>query len=162
MNQGCSYGTYGEVTTVGDTRMVDLHSVDLRATFRDHIYGCFIEDTHAMHNLAAIGEDDVMVETDYPHSDSTWPNSIKIARDQMAHLPKPPSTSCCAATPNSSGSTRRSPRGDRPLTLVGPGRRRAARLPGDQAHRGRQRMRLPGGRGADHATARPAKGRSRP
>ncbi|NUU25832.1 MAG: amidohydrolase family protein, partial [Streptomycetaceae bacterium] len=70
------------------SRAVDLHALDLRATFREHVYGCFIEDTHAMRSLAEIGEDNVMVETDYPHTDSTWPNSLKIARDQMAHLPE--------------------------------------------------------------------------
>ncbi|WP_436777392.1 amidohydrolase family protein [Yinghuangia sp. YIM S09857] len=77
---------YGKV--VSESRAIDLHNLDLRATFRDHIFGCFIEDNHAMRSLAEIGEDNVMVETDYPHSDSTWPNSIKVARDQMAHLPE--------------------------------------------------------------------------
>ncbi|NUU23232.1 MAG: amidohydrolase family protein, partial [Streptomycetaceae bacterium] len=30
-----------------ESRAVDLHALDLRATFREHVYGCFIEDTHA-------------------------------------------------------------------------------------------------------------------
>jgi predicted TIM-barrel fold metal-dependent hydrolase len=77
---------YGK--TVDAARSVDPHHLDLRATFRDHVFGCFIEDEHAMHSLDRIGEDNVMIETDYPHTDSTWPNSIKVARDQMAHLPE--------------------------------------------------------------------------
>jgi predicted TIM-barrel fold metal-dependent hydrolase len=37
---------------------------------------------------AANGTDNVMVEVDYPHSDTTWPNSIDIARRLVAHLPE--------------------------------------------------------------------------
>ena len=29
-----------------------------------------------------------MCETDYPHSDSTWPNCIDVARDTMKDLPE--------------------------------------------------------------------------
>ena len=32
-------------------------------------------------SLDEIGEDNVMCETDYPHSDSTWPNCIDVARE---------------------------------------------------------------------------------
>jgi predicted TIM-barrel fold metal-dependent hydrolase len=28
-----------------------------------------------------------MCETDYPHSDSTWPDCIQSVRHQIAHLP---------------------------------------------------------------------------
>jgi predicted TIM-barrel fold metal-dependent hydrolase len=52
--------------------------------FREHIYGCFIEDTFGVQSLDLIGEDNVMIETDYPHSDSTWPNSIEVAHKQLA------------------------------------------------------------------------------
>ena len=55
---------------------VDLDSLDVRATFRDHVFGCFIEDHHGIASLDEIGEDNVMCETDYPHSDSTWPDCI--------------------------------------------------------------------------------------
>jgi predicted TIM-barrel fold metal-dependent hydrolase len=30
-----------------------------------------------------IGTDNVMIETDYPHSDSTWPNCIEFAHKQL-------------------------------------------------------------------------------
>jgi hypothetical protein len=65
---------------------VDLHSLDLRATFRDHIYGCFIEDHHGIDSIETIGVDNVMCETDYPHSDSTWPDCIGTARRLIGHL----------------------------------------------------------------------------
>jgi predicted TIM-barrel fold metal-dependent hydrolase len=54
--------------------------------FADHVFGCFFDDPEGMKNLAAIGEDNVTYESDYPHSDSTWPNTRQIAEEQMAHL----------------------------------------------------------------------------
>ncbi len=66
----------------------DLDTLDIRETFRNHIYGCIIEDRHAIKSLDEIGEDNVMCETDYPHSDSTWPDCIDVARDTMKDLPE--------------------------------------------------------------------------
>jgi predicted TIM-barrel fold metal-dependent hydrolase len=67
--------------------MPDLYKFDVRQTFRDHIYGCFIDDVHGVRSLQEIGTDNVMIETDYPHSDSSWPNSISRAHEQLAGLP---------------------------------------------------------------------------
>ena len=36
--------------------------------------------------LHQIGSDNVTVETDYPHLDSTWPNSQEILSRQVANL----------------------------------------------------------------------------
>jgi predicted TIM-barrel fold metal-dependent hydrolase len=47
-----------------------------------------IEDPAAFRLLDIIGEDSVMVETDYPHFDSTWPDSQKMIRSELEHLPK--------------------------------------------------------------------------
>jgi predicted TIM-barrel fold metal-dependent hydrolase len=46
-----------------------------------------IEDPAAFHMLDIIGENSVMVETDYPHFDSTWPDSQKMIRSELSHLP---------------------------------------------------------------------------
>jgi hypothetical protein len=54
--------------------------------FRQHFHGCFISDRHGIKNLDAIGVDNVMLETDYPHSDSTWPNSLAVARAALDGL----------------------------------------------------------------------------
>ena len=54
--------------------------------FRDHVYGCFFNDAHGLRSLADIGVDNVTYESDYPHSDSTWPHTRKIAEEQMAGL----------------------------------------------------------------------------
>ncbi|CAO5160624.1 Predicted metal-dependent hydrolase, TIM-barrel fold [Frankia sp. AiPs1] len=66
----------------------DLDTLDIRQLFRDHIYGCFIEDHHGIASLAEIGEDNIMCETDYPHSDSTWPNCIQTVKGIISHLPE--------------------------------------------------------------------------
>jgi predicted TIM-barrel fold metal-dependent hydrolase len=66
----------------------DLDTLDIRETFRNHIYGCIIEDRHAVKSLDELGEDNIMCETDYPHSDSTWPDCISVARNTMKDLPE--------------------------------------------------------------------------
>lgn len=45
-----------------------------------------IEDPSGFRNLDLIGEDRVMVETDYPHFDSTWPDSQATIRYQLQDL----------------------------------------------------------------------------
>jgi predicted TIM-barrel fold metal-dependent hydrolase len=42
--------------------------------FRRHILTCFIDDQFGLKNIDWIGEDTVMYEADYPHSDTVWPN----------------------------------------------------------------------------------------
>jgi predicted TIM-barrel fold metal-dependent hydrolase len=66
---------------------IDLDTLDIRATFRDHIYGCIIDDAHAIASLGEIPEDNIMCETDYPHSDTTWPDSIQVIKNRIGHLP---------------------------------------------------------------------------
>ncbi|MDZ7675408.1 MAG: amidohydrolase family protein [Acidimicrobiales bacterium] len=61
---------------------------DIRELFADHVYGTFIEDHAGLRLLDIIGEDNVMLECDYPHSDTTWPNSISLARKWLEHLPE--------------------------------------------------------------------------
>ena len=60
--------------------MANLDTLNVRETIRNHVFGCFIEESSGLRNLDIIGEDNVMVETDYPHSDTTWPDSIGVAR----------------------------------------------------------------------------------
>jgi predicted TIM-barrel fold metal-dependent hydrolase len=54
--------------------------------FRRHVYGCFFDDPHGIRSIEEIGVDNVTYETDYPHSDSTWPHSAKLAAEQTAEL----------------------------------------------------------------------------
>ncbi|WP_242424829.1 amidohydrolase family protein, partial [Frankia sp. EI5c] len=67
--------------------LLDLDTLDIRASFREHVFGCFIDDQHGIASIDEIGEDNIMCETDYPHSDSTWPNCIQVVRSRIGHLP---------------------------------------------------------------------------
>ena len=69
------------------TTDVDLNTVNIRGLFRGHVFGCFIEDHHGIASIDEIGEDNIMCETDYPHSDSTWPNCITVVKKVIDHLP---------------------------------------------------------------------------
>ena len=55
--------------------------------FRDHIFGCFISDDAGLANIDLIGEDNIMFEGDYPHSDSNWPHARKMLEESLAHVP---------------------------------------------------------------------------
>jgi hypothetical protein len=56
--------------------------------FRDNFLGCFITDPAALHVRDRIGIDTIAWECDYPHSDSTWPQSPERVMKQMqaAHV----------------------------------------------------------------------------
>jgi predicted TIM-barrel fold metal-dependent hydrolase len=61
-------------------------SVPPSQIFREHIYGCFIDDAHGAANAELIGVDNIMIETDYPHTDSSWPHSVEMAHKRLGHL----------------------------------------------------------------------------
>lgn len=54
--------------------------------FTKHVYGCFFDDTFGLQNVEAIGVNNITYESDYPHSDSTWPNTKDDALRQMSKL----------------------------------------------------------------------------
>lgn len=51
---------------------------------KGRVYGCVFDDLHGLINRDAIGTDHILWETDYPHSDGTFPHSRKIARELFA------------------------------------------------------------------------------
>ena len=51
--------------------------------FRDHFLGCFITDPSALVNRDRIGIDILAWECDFPHSDSTWPNSPELLKAEL-------------------------------------------------------------------------------
>jgi len=53
------------------------------------VFGCFFRDHHGLESLHRIGEDNVTYETDYPHTDSTWPHTRKIFGEQVEGLDPP-------------------------------------------------------------------------
>ena len=50
------------------------------------VFGCFFKDRHGLESLDRVGIDNVTFETDYPHTDSTWPETKKVAEAMMADL----------------------------------------------------------------------------
>ncbi len=50
------------------------------------VYGCFFRDQHGIDSLDAVGVDNITFETDYPHSDSTWPHTKAVATEMFAEL----------------------------------------------------------------------------
>ena len=57
--------------------------------YHRQVYGCFFEDQHGLtaDALEKINPERIMFETDYPHSDSTWPHSKDTAIKLMGNLP---------------------------------------------------------------------------
>jgi predicted TIM-barrel fold metal-dependent hydrolase len=55
--------------------------------FRKHFWGCFIDDIHGVASRHAIGVDKLLIEVDFPHSDSNWPNSRKRVSENLAGVP---------------------------------------------------------------------------
>ena len=48
---------------------------------KGRVYGCVFDDLHGLINRDAVGTDHILWETDYPHSDGTFPHSRKIAQE---------------------------------------------------------------------------------
>jgi len=48
------------------------------------VYGCFTWDHHGMASLSEVGPDNICFETDYPHTDTTWPNSKEYCEKMLA------------------------------------------------------------------------------
>ena len=59
------------------------------------IFGCFTADRHGLRSLEEVGEDNICFETDYPHTDTTWPYSeayiekLCVGLDRRAGLQGP-------------------------------------------------------------------------
>jgi hypothetical protein len=50
--------------------------------FREHALACFISDPTSLKLYADIGIDNIAFETDYPHSDSLWPDAPEVLLEQ--------------------------------------------------------------------------------
>ncbi|MBH0114617.1 amidohydrolase [Novosphingobium sp. YJ-S2-02] len=54
--------------------------------FRRHFLNCFIDDQFGLQNIEYIGEDNIAYETDYPHSDTLWPEVPEHLYKAIRHL----------------------------------------------------------------------------
>ena len=74
--------------------------------FRRNFYFCAIDDPSSYMQRDVIGVDHIMIESDYPHADSTWPNTQQLVADQIGSSPPTTSSASPGATPASSSATR--------------------------------------------------------
>ncbi|MGD9797740.1 MAG: amidohydrolase family protein [Acidimicrobiia bacterium] len=54
--------------------------------FRNNIFGCFIYDDAGIANIDLIGENNIMFESDYPHSDSNFPHAREMLEKSLANV----------------------------------------------------------------------------
>jgi predicted TIM-barrel fold metal-dependent hydrolase len=55
--------------------------------FKEHIVACFIDDPHGIRSRDEIGVDNICIEVDFPHSDTSWPNTPELVGEQLAQVP---------------------------------------------------------------------------
>ena len=56
---------------------------------RRNFWFCMIDDPSTVSTIPAIGVENVMCESDYPHGDGTWPDTQRVIHDMIGHLPAP-------------------------------------------------------------------------
>jgi predicted TIM-barrel fold metal-dependent hydrolase len=67
---------------------VDWHGKSPTQVFREHFLCCFIEDKFGLKNYQDVGEDIILYECDYPHSDCLWPEAPERLWDSIKDLPE--------------------------------------------------------------------------
>jgi len=56
------------------------------SSYYNRVFGCFTWDRHGVKSLDEVGEDNNCFETDYPHTDTTWPNSKEYCEKMLAEV----------------------------------------------------------------------------
>jgi predicted TIM-barrel fold metal-dependent hydrolase len=56
--------------------------------FKRSIFVCFIDDIVGIEQRHTIGVENILWESDYPHTDTTWPNSQQVVQKHLGHLPE--------------------------------------------------------------------------
>ena len=51
--------------------------------FRSNFWFCAIDDASGFLTRDVIGVENILVESDYPHADSTWPDTQQRLREQL-------------------------------------------------------------------------------
>ena len=69
--------------------------------YHRQIYSCFFKDTAGMKLLDEVGVDNVLFETDYPHSDGTFRIRVRLLIDSSGTSTKRSSTNWLGVTPSS-------------------------------------------------------------
>ena len=56
--------------------------------FRRNVWFSYINEPHAVRDRDLLGEDKLMYATDYPHSASVWPESMKLVERDLSDFPE--------------------------------------------------------------------------
>ena len=56
--------------------------------FRRQVHATFMEDPVGLRNRDLIGVDNIMWSSDYPHTETTWPNSFELTRQWTGDFPE--------------------------------------------------------------------------
>ncbi len=64
--------------------------------FRQSIHVNYISDQAGIELRHRIGVDNIMLGIDYPHTDTTWPNTQRVIREQMGRIPDDERAKICA------------------------------------------------------------------
>ncbi|MGH7803780.1 MAG: amidohydrolase family protein, partial [Candidatus Binatia bacterium] len=64
--------------------------------FRQSIHVNYISDQSGIEQRHRIGVDNIMLGIDYPHTDTTWPNTQKVIQAQMGGIPEDERAKICA------------------------------------------------------------------
>jgi predicted TIM-barrel fold metal-dependent hydrolase len=75
--------------TVWDLHEGWMHSKELipeppSTYYYGRVFGCFTADRHGLRSLAEVGPENICFEVDYPHTDTTWPNSPAYVEKLLA------------------------------------------------------------------------------
>jgi predicted TIM-barrel fold metal-dependent hydrolase len=63
---------------------------------RRNFFFCTIDDPATIDTRYRIGVENIMVEVDYPHGDSTWPDTQEVLRKVWGHIPEPELRAMCS------------------------------------------------------------------
>jgi predicted TIM-barrel fold metal-dependent hydrolase len=80
----------GHGRKVWPSKEIGPHEVLLR-----NFFFCTIDDPSSVDSVVALAADNIMVETDYPHADSTWPDCQRHLQRALGHLPAPTIRALC-------------------------------------------------------------------
>ena len=69
----------------GRARVVEPEATS--EVFRRNFWFCALDDPSGFATRDVIGVDNILVESDYPHSDSTWPNTQALLKRHLADVP---------------------------------------------------------------------------
>ena len=63
---------------------------------RRNFWFCTIDDPSTIDTRHTIGVENIMFEVDYPHADSTWPDTQQVVEKVWGHLPADELRMMCA------------------------------------------------------------------